>query len=150
RIVGPGRAASQRTSRGAVDREPTIIVWILAPSGSAPLMAQGSPRKNTVSSGWHGAGRVRTVVEMRAESAQTDVVFLKIDQSAAAATRPLANAPAMLARERISVVLVSSMTRAELEMVQQTIALREPFICESGAALLVPHGYFSFAVPCDR
>jgi mannosyl-3-phosphoglycerate phosphatase len=56
----------------------------------------------------------------------------------------------ILARESIMFVLSSSMTRAELESRQRQLGIRQPFICENGAAVLVPHGYFSFRVPFDR
>jgi mannosyl-3-phosphoglycerate phosphatase family protein len=49
-----------------------------------------------------------------------------------------------------TLVLCSSMTRAELEMCQHELDIRQPFICESGAAVLMPHGYFPFDVPSDR
>lgn len=49
-----------------------------------------------------------------------------------------------------SLVLCSSMTRAELEMCQQELEIRHPFVCESGAALFVPRDYFPFEIPSDR
>lgn len=41
-----------------------------------------------------------------------------------------------------AVVLCSSRTRAELELVQQWLQLRAPFVVEDGAALFVPANYF--------
>ncbi|HKT81488.1 MAG TPA: hypothetical protein VJP86_14780 [Vicinamibacterales bacterium] len=55
-----------------------------------------------------------------------------------------------LAAEDIILVLCSSTTRAELEVYQQKLGIRQPLICESGAAILVPNRYFPFEVACDR
>lgn len=52
--------------------------------------------------------------------------------------------------EGISLVLCSSMTRGELEMCQQELEIRHPFVCESGAAVFVPRDYFPFEIPSDR
>jgi mannosyl-3-phosphoglycerate phosphatase len=78
------------------------------------------------------------------------VVFADVHAAGRAASLPLADAQNTLARDGIALVLSSSMTRAELETVQQELAISQPFICESGAAVLIPHGYFSFDVPRDR
>jgi mannosyl-3-phosphoglycerate phosphatase len=80
------------------------------------------------------------------------VVFADVDQTFVGQTTSAAvgRAGEIFAREAIVLVLCSSMTRAELEMSQQELAIRHPFICESGAAILIPHGYFPFDVPCDR
>ena len=80
------------------------------------------------------------------------VVFADVDQTFLANDRPLFSCDVgeLLAGEGITLVLSSSMTRAELEMCQQDLGIRQPFICESGAAVLVPHDYFPFDVPCDR
>jgi len=55
-----------------------------------------------------------------------------------------------IARDRIPIVLCSSKTRAELEVIQQELGISHPFICESGAAVFVPQGYFGFTVPEAR
>lgn len=69
-------------------------------------------------------------------------------------TEDMANAACrahdMLRRDHIVLVLCSSRTRAELEVCQQLLGIAHPFICESGAAVLIPHRFFSFDVPCDR
>jgi mannosyl-3-phosphoglycerate phosphatase len=39
------------------------------------------------------------------------------------------------------------MTRAEIELIQQALGLRQPFIVESGAAALIPRGYFGHDLP---
>jgi mannosyl-3-phosphoglycerate phosphatase len=78
------------------------------------------------------------------------VVFADVHPASRATSLPPADAQKTLVREGIAVVLSSSMTRAELETVQQEFAISQPFICESGAAILIPHGYFSFDVSRDR
>ena len=49
-------------------------------------------------------------------------------------------------REHLPVVFCSSRTRAELELVQQELGINQPFICENGAAVFVPRGYFGCRV----
>jgi mannosyl-3-phosphoglycerate phosphatase len=80
------------------------------------------------------------------------VVFADVEQTflANVPSRRFSDAEAMLADERVALVLSSSMTRAELEVCQQELGVRHPFICESGAAVLVPHRCFPFEVPRDR
>lgn len=87
-----------------------------------------------------------------AQPPATVVVFADIDGTFLARPdiRTPRDAEGVLATERIALVLCSSMTRAELEIVQQDLRIRQPFICESGAAILIPHDYFPFEVPCDR
>jgi mannosyl-3-phosphoglycerate phosphatase len=51
-------------------------------------------------------------------------------------------------RERdIPLVLCSSKTSRELHVLQQRLGLECPFICENGAAIYVPAGYFPFDIP---
>jgi mannosyl-3-phosphoglycerate phosphatase len=80
------------------------------------------------------------------------IVFADIDDTFLAQphiqTSP--DAEDILASQRVAVVLCSSMTRAEVEIVQQDLRIKQPFICESGAAILIPDGYFPFDVLCDR
>ena len=81
------------------------------------------------------------------------VVYADIDGAFRAADLTT-SAPALtcevLGRENLVLVLCSHMTRVELEMCRQHLGIAHPFICESGAAVLIPHGYFPFEVPCDR
>lgn len=56
----------------------------------------------------------------------------------------------VLCDRHVSVVFCSGRTRAQLELTQQELALSEPFICENGAAIFVPHRYFGFDVPNAR
>jgi len=57
---------------------------------------------------------------------------------------------ARLTRRGIPIVFVSDRTRAELEIIQQELGISHPFICESGAALFVPRGYFGIALAHAR
>lgn len=52
------------------------------------------------------------------------------------------DALALLADRRIPVVLISDRTPGELTSLQRDLGLRHPFVCEGGAALYVPRGYF--------
>ena len=79
------------------------------------------------------------------------VVFADIDETFLShTTNRSAGADEVLSAERIALVLSSSMTRAQLQLVQQELGIREPFICESGAAIFVPDEYFPFEVPRNR
>lgn len=49
-------------------------------------------------------------------------------------------------REHVPLVFCSSRTRAELELIQQELGIHHPFICENGAAVFLPRGYFGFSV----
>jgi mannosyl-3-phosphoglycerate phosphatase len=65
------------------------------------------------------------------------------------------NAPAtealdLLAERRIPVILCSSKTRAEIELIRLNLRLSDPFISENGGAVFLPRGYFPFAVPDTR
>lgn len=55
-----------------------------------------------------------------------------------------------IAHERIPIVFCSSKTRAELELIQQKLGIHHPFICESGAAVFIPLGYFGVSVAPAR
>ena len=80
------------------------------------------------------------------------VLFADVDHSFfKVAAEPLSAAVRKLVRsDGISLVLCSSMTRAELQMCQQELEIRHPFVCESGAALFVPRDYFPFEIASDR
>jgi len=56
---------------------------------------------------------------------------------------PACKALRFLADQNVPVVLCSSRTRAELELIQQEFHLRHPFISESGSAVYLPRGYFA-------
>ena len=48
----------------------------------------------------------------------------------------------MLAVRRITLVLCSRRTRAEVESIRQDLGIFHPFVCENGAAAFVPERYF--------
>jgi mannosyl-3-phosphoglycerate phosphatase len=52
-----------------------------------------------------------------------------------------------LQEQKIPLVLCSSKTSRELQTLQERLQLAHPFICENGAALYVPAGYFPFDIP---
>jgi mannosyl-3-phosphoglycerate phosphatase len=52
----------------------------------------------------------------------------------------------VLAKNDVPVVLCSSRTRAELELLQHEFQLRHPFVAENGGAVYLPRGYFT---SCD-
>jgi len=52
-----------------------------------------------------------------------------------------------LRARRIPLVLCSSKTSAELQALQERLGLGCPFICENGAEIYVPPGYFPFDIP---
>ncbi len=53
----------------------------------------------------------------------------------------------VLQARNIPLVLCSSKTSGELQLLQQRLGLEGPFICENGAALYIPAGYFPFDIP---
>jgi mannosyl-3-phosphoglycerate phosphatase len=90
--------------------------------------------------------------DRRARFSELAVIFADIDEAFLKQTwtnRP-SHANEILTSERIALVLCSSMTRAQLELAQQELGICEPFICESGAAILIPDRYFPFDVLHDR
>jgi mannosyl-3-phosphoglycerate phosphatase len=56
---------------------------------------------------------------------------------------PSCEAFRVLADHNVPLVLCSSRTRAELEIIQQEFHFRHPFISENGGAVYLPRGYFS-------
>ncbi len=55
-----------------------------------------------------------------------------------------------LKERKIPLVLCSSKTRAEMEIVRGLIGNRDPFIVENGGAIHIPTGYFPFPIDFDR
>ena len=51
-----------------------------------------------------------------------------------------------IGHEHVPLVFCSSKTRTELELIQQELGISQPFICENGAAVFIPRGYFGFSV----
>jgi mannosyl-3-phosphoglycerate phosphatase len=56
----------------------------------------------------------------------------------------------LLADAGIPLVFCSSKTRAEIELLQEELGVRHPFICENGGGVFVPARYFAFALPGAR
>lgn len=74
------------------------------------------------------------------------IVFADADATSAArepgrADR-LAGALELLAARRITLVLCSRRTRAEVESIRQALGIFHPFVCERGAVAYVPERYF--------
>ena len=59
---------------------------------------------------------------------------------------PAADALAVLAAQGIPLVLCSSKTRAEIELLQQDLGVVDPFLSENGGALFLPKRYFPFPI----
>ncbi len=82
------------------------------------------------------------------------VVFSDVDAILLDPHMPsFASAATVLSRlvlEDVVLVLCSSRTRAEIELIQQELGLNAPFICENGGAVFIPGGYFDFDVPGAR
>ncbi len=55
-----------------------------------------------------------------------------------------------LKERKIPLVLCSSKTRAEMEIVRDLIGNCDPFIVENGGAIYIPTGYFPFSIDFDR
>jgi predicted mannosyl-3-phosphoglycerate phosphatase (HAD superfamily) len=83
------------------------------------------------------------------------VVFSDVDGALKHLSGPMlgraANTLRLLGRYRIWTVLCSGMPRAEIELLQRGLELRQPFITEGGAAAFIPRGYFGYELPdaCD-
>lgn len=58
---------------------------------------------------------------------------------------PATEALDLLERKGIPLILCSSKTRAEIELIQLDLRLRHPFISENGGAVFMPRGYLPFA-----
>ena len=78
----------------------------------------------------------RTVVFTAVEDAVLDRATRSFERAAEALD--------LLRGEGIPLILCSSRTRAELELFQQDLRIRAPFVCEDGGAIFIPRKYFSF------
>ncbi|MCL5671534.1 MAG: HAD-IIB family hydrolase [Acidobacteria bacterium] len=63
---------------------------------------------------------------------------------------PALEALDLLKSKGVPLILCSSKTRAEIELIQLDIGLRHPFISENGAAVFIPRGYFPLAPEATR
>ena len=57
---------------------------------------------------------------------------------------------ARLRDKEVPLILCSSKTRAEQEVYQRKLGIREPFIVEDGGAIFINRGYFPFPYPYQR
>ena len=107
-----------------------------------PAAMRQTPRGEGVSPAWRqhvrteGSGSARRIIVF------TDPDHTLLDHRAHPCV-PLCEAFSTLADHNIPLVLCSSRTRAELEIIQQEFQFRHPFISENGGALYLPRGYFS-------
>jgi len=63
---------------------------------------------------------------------------------------PATEALGLLERRRIPLILCSSKTRAEIELLRLDLRLPHPFISENGGAVFLPRGYFPFELNDTR
>lgn len=79
-------------------------------------------------------------------SVSSTVIFTGVDGMLRGAETPsLADARAamdLLRRDEVSVVLCTDQSASQLMWLQQELGIRQPFICENGAAVYIPAGYF--------
>ena len=80
------------------------------------------------------------------ESAPRFVVFCRLDDSPfdpyRRAVEPAAESLAEFGAANVAVVFFSGRTRAELELVQEQLGIRHPFVAENGGAVFAPRGYW--------
>jgi len=53
---------------------------------------------------------------------------------------------AEIERRRVPLVLVTSKTRAELEVLRRKLGHAHPFVTENGGGVFIPHGYFNLRI----
>jgi len=81
------------------------------------------------------------------------VVFTDVEVFAAGARRrhdSVARTLADIGAKGVPLVFSSTRTRAEIQAVQRSLRCRHPFVCENGAAVVIPAGYFGGPVPEAR
>ncbi len=76
-----------------------------------------------------------------------DGTLLDHDTYSWEAARP---ALTLLWRRGVPLILCTSKTRAEVEVLRSALGNRDPFITENGGAAFIPQGYFPFPVPRAR
>ena len=107
-----------------------------------PVAMSHTPPWEGLTRAWHerlrtGSRRSRTLIVVF-----TDPDGTLLDHRANPCV-PSCEALRVLADHSVPLVLCSSRTRAELEIIQQEFHFRHPFISENGGAVYLPHGYFS-------
>ena len=73
-----------------------------------------------------------------------------LDNPSASAFAKAAGVLEAVTRANVSLIISSRKTRAELEHIQQELGIRDPLICESGAAAFIPPDCFAGDVPGAR
>jgi mannosyl-3-phosphoglycerate phosphatase len=73
-----------------------------------------------------------------------------LDRPSTTALAKAAHVLEAVTRANVSLVFSSTKTRAELEHIQQELGIRDPFICENGAAAFIPPDCFGGDVPGAR
>ncbi len=53
-------------------------------------------------------------------------------------------------KKKIPIIIVTSKTKKEVELVQRDLGIEEPFIVENGAAIFFPKKYRGFKIKCDK
>jgi mannosyl-3-phosphoglycerate phosphatase len=61
-----------------------------------------------------------------------------------------ASALKLLKQRKIPLIFCTSKTRAEIEVYQKRMGLKEPFIAENGGAIFIPKDYFDFKFKYDK
>ena len=56
----------------------------------------------------------------------------------------------LLKQRKIPLIFCTSKTRAESELYQRKLHIREPFIAENGGAIFIPKDYFDFKFKYDK
>lgn len=64
--------------------------------------------------------------------------------------RAAEDALAEIGRRRVPLVLVTSKTRAEVEVLRRKLGHAHPFITENGGGIFIPHGYFNLHIKGAR
>ncbi len=63
---------------------------------------------------------------------------------------PALRALKLLREEAVPLILCSSKTRAEIELIRKRLENHDPFISENGGGIFIPDGYFPFPVEGSR
>lgn len=56
----------------------------------------------------------------------------------------------LLREKGVPLIICSSKTRAEIELIRADLVNSDPFICENGGAVFIPEGYFAQELPSAR
>ena len=118
-----------------------MTVASMWPSWWLPAISQ-TPRWEALTRAWHQHPRTGSRRDGPLIIVVTDPDATLLDHRAHPCL-PLCEAFRALADHKVPLVLCSSQTRAELEIIQEEFHFRHPFISENGGAVYLPRGYFS-------